>query len=403
MAQDVDNSFGQPALGDIPEYQTLDEKSVQPDGSRIESHDDAHSTGLLSSSHSRDHDALAPSSSTPQMPDGVNVDNGEDGQQFGFKPRTIPGKCASLWRLVFWVANNVSIHTAWVRSFECQEDDDECEAGVTSQLLPSQPDDAMVAQHNHSPYAPSRPNYDYSEQGVTVGETGQVEPRRESRWQTFSRTIAYPRGQGVDEERVTPEWLNENHGDYSEPWRGKHEEGEDIEDPLKKKKRRQIWFKRFHNTLLESPIVPLIFRLMVWCFSLTALALGGSIQHLSQGFVNGQGPSALMAIIVDAVAMVYLVYITVDEYTSKPLGLRSPSAKARLILLDIFFIVFDSANLSLAFESLSTAKGSCTLSEINREIAPKNDSICGRQKALASVLLIALIAWLTTFSISVLR
>ena len=100
MAQDVDNSLGQPTLGEIPEYQTLDEKSVQPDGSpRIGLHDDAGSTGLLSSSHSRDHNALAPTSSLPQMSDSVNVDNGEDGQQFGFKPRTIPGKCASMWYL----------------------------------------------------------------------------------------------------------------------------------------------------------------------------------------------------------------------------------------------------------------------------------------------------------------
>jgi len=124
---------------------------------------------------------------------------------------------------------------------------------------------------------------------------------------------------------------------------------------------------------------------------------------MSSEYVHPQGPSALMAIIVDAVALVYLVYITFDEYTSKPLGLRSPSAKARLILLDIFFIVFDSANLSLAFESLSTVRGSCTFAEVNQEITPKNDAICDRQKALASVLLIALVAWLTTFAISVLR
>lgn len=150
-------------------------------------------------------------------------------------------------------------------------------------------------------------------------------------------------------------------------------------------------------------MVPLIFRLTVWCFSLTALALGGSIQHLSGKYQHPQGPSALMAIIVDAVALVYLVYITFDEYTSKPLGLRSPSAKARLILLDIFFIVFDSANLSLAFESLSTVRGACTMAEVNQEVAPKNDAICDRQIALACVLLIALLAWLTTFSISVLR
>ena len=226
---------------------------------------------------------------------------------------------------------------------------------------------------------------------------------RESRWKTFSRTIQYPREYGNDIQAVTPEWMIENHGDYADPWRGKHLEGDSPEYPLHTKRRREIWFKRFHITLLKSPIVPLILRLTVWCFSLSALALGGSIQHMADEGSHPQGPSALMAIIVDAVALVYLIYITFDEYTSKPLGLRSPSAKARLILLDLVFIVFDSANLSLAFASLSEVTGSCTEAEVNQELDPRNDRICVRQKALASVLLVALLAWLMTFCISVLR
>lgn len=197
--------------------------------------------------------------------------------------------------------------------------------------------------------------------------------------------------------------MNQNLGDYAEPWRGKHLEGDSPEYPLHRSTRREVWFKRFHNSLLRSPMVPMILRLTVWCFSLSALALGGSIQHMSDEGHHPQGPSALMAIIVDAVALVYLVYITFDEYTSKPLGLRSPSAKARLILLDIFFIVFDSANLSLAFASLSEVTGACTEAEVNQELDPRNDGICVRQKALASVLLVALLAWLMTFAISVLR
>lgn len=265
--------------------------------------------------------------------------------------------------------------------------------------MPSQPNDALVAQHNHSPYTTSQ-----TASGLPPrGDSSQEKPvGPESRWKSFSKTIAYPREPGLEEKLVTPEWLEENHGNYTQPWRGQFEPDEDTEDPLKKKRRREIWFKRFHNTLLQSPIVPLVIRLTVWTFSLIALALGGSIQQLSDG-IAPQGPSALMAIIVDAVALVYLVYITWDEYTSKPLGLRSPSAKARLILLDLVFIVFDSANLSLAFESLSSAEGACTEAEINQTVAPKNNDICHRQVALASVLLIALIAWLITFSVSVLR
>ena len=105
--------------------------------------------------------------------------------------------------------------------------------------------------------------------------------------------------------------------------------------------------------------------------------------------------SPVMAIVVDAIALMYIIYITHDEYTGKPLGLRSARAKMRLIFLDLFFIVFDSANLSLAFEAISDSNVPpvCLLGFY----------VCDLQQALASVLLIALIAWMMTFAISVLR
>ncbi|KAH1425514.1 hypothetical protein KXX64_006172 [Aspergillus fumigatus] len=292
---------------------------------------------------------LDASAGASQDIDNAIADIGGNSLELGNKLRTLP---------------------AWIRSYEAAND--EAEASATARLLPPQPGDALVAQHNHSPYTTTRPDYT-GEQGFDE-ETG-LGPRRESRWKSFSKAIAYPLEPGLEEKLVTPEWLNQNHTDFSQPWRGQLEPSEDTEDPLKMKRRRQIWFKRFHRTLLKSPIVPLIFRLTI----------------------------CLMAIIVDAVALVYLIYITWDEYTAKPLGLRSPAAKARLILLDIFFIVFDSANLSIAFESLSTVSGACTLAEINQQISKKNNAICDRQIALACVLLVALLAWLITFSISVLR
>ncbi|KGO74003.1 hypothetical protein PITC_062510 [Penicillium italicum] len=275
---------------------------------------------------------------------------------------------------------------AWIRSVDEPEEDGD-EATATDRLLPSPPNGAFVAQHNHSPYSSSKPQPNHATTKTTNGLFEDESPPvdRESRWVSFSRTIQYPREPGREEQHVTSKWLNENHGDYLQPWRGKHLEGDSPEYPLHSGGRRDIWITRFKKTLLRSPIVPLILRMTVWCFSLSALALGGSIQHMSNEGHRPQGPSSLMAIIVDAVALVYLLYITFDEYTSKPLGLRSPSAKARLLLLDIFFIVFDSANLSLAFASLSEVTGSCTEAEINQTIDPRND------------------AWLMTFSISVLR
>lgn len=106
----------------------------------------------------------------------------------------------------------------------------------------------------------------------------------------------------------------------------------------------------------------------------------------------------MMAIIVDAVAIPYILIITHDEYFSKPLGLRPPVAKLRLVLLDLAFIVFESANLALAFESMTGVDGSC---EAQTDRVRK--AVCHRSMSLASVLLVALIAWLFTFTISMFR
>jgi hypothetical protein len=105
-----------------------------------------------------------------------------------------------------------------------------------------------------------------------------------------------------------------------------------------------------------------------------------------------------MAIVVDVVAIPYIVYFTWDEYTGKPLGLRSPKAKIRLVLLDLFFIIFESANISLAFATLTDEKGTCRAGP-----TPRNAVICVRVKALCGILMVALIAWTLTFSISIFR
>ena len=122
------------------------------------------------------------------------------------------------------------------------------------------------------------------------------------------------------------------------------------------------------------PLVPLIFRITVFTTSLIALGLSGSIHHLSNNYRYDQNASATMAIVVDVVAIPYILYITWDEYTGKPLGLRSPKAKIRLVLLDLFFIIFESANLALAFAALTDDDGSCRPGPENGP----NNIVCGR-------------------------
>jgi hypothetical protein len=105
-----------------------------------------------------------------------------------------------------------------------------------------------------------------------------------------------------------------------------------------------------------------------------------------------------MAIVVDVVAMPYIGYITWDEYTGKPLGLRSPKAKMRLLLLDLLFIVFESANLSLALGSLTDGARICDDGYNGTDYG-----ICSRVRTLSAFLLIALVAWILTFNVSIFR
>lgn len=286
--------------------------------------------------------------------------------------------------------------------FPLEEDDEDAQA--TSRLLPRPPIGAQLAQHNHTPSATGdhRPPLLHSSDDVVRdwrAENAESSANgTESRWKSFARVSAHPPAAQDRVERVTTEWLQEHGPDYSRPW---HASAEDAEKAGHAK--RKAWWKRFQRTVLRNPMVPLVIRLTLWSFSLIAMALALSIRSTSINSKVRGGASTIMAISIDAVALVYILYITYDEYSGKPLGLRSAKAKMRLIFLDLFFIVFDSANLSLAFGSISDVQGPCRGGEVNGAITLRDHGLCARQLALASVLLVALIAWLMTFSISVLR
>ena len=286
------------------------------------------------------------------------------------------------------------------------ENDEELATEIRS--LPDLPE-AQVAQHNSTPSSrhlfrsdpPRGRLWDHAREWTPPLPSGAVTGTG-SRWRAFKDASAYSAISADGGQIVDEEWLRQYGADYSRSWLAKDENGDMEKNPgcdLRYKAKRRAWYIRAQRTILRNSMVPLFIRMNVWVFSAVALTLAASIHVITDHqnkirALNGQErihktPSTDMAIIVDAVAMVYLLYITYDEYTGKPLGLRPAKAKMRLILLDLFFIVFESANLSLAFVSIE---------KVNWD-----NEICSRQRALASVLLIALIAWLTTFSISAMR
>ncbi|TID26832.1 hypothetical protein E6O75_ATG01325 [Venturia nashicola] len=140
---------------------------------------------------------------------------------------------------------------------------------------------------------------------------------------------------------------------------------------------KSFWIKR---VLLKNAFVPLFFRLIQLVTSIIATALSGNIFH-SPGCTNGA--TTFMTLIVGVLAILFTSYQAKDEFTSKPIGLRKASTKLTLILIDLFFIMFMSANVSLAWAALW--------------------SDCAKQAGIVGVLMFGLLAWLLGFIISLYR
>jgi len=322
----------------------------------------------------------------------------------------------------------------WIDSYE--EGEEILKTQPTDRLL-SSPSRVHAPQHQYAPSNPPRrmsqdgyiDTYDDVSHGVTEkkpetgffgGHKDPVKGRKwdharegdpvimqsgvfptSSPWRMYIKSSMYGPALEEDGKQVDEEFLQQQTPGYQKPWRGDLEGGDDPEKLsglLHNKKQRKSMMQRLQHILLMHPLIPLVFRITVLTTSVIALGLSASVHHLSLKYSYSQNPSTTMAIVVDVVAIPYILYITWDEYTGKPLGLRSPKAKIRLVLLDLFFIIFESANLSLAFGALTDDNGSCRKGNNG-----SNDIICGRVRALCGILMVALIAWSQTFAVSIFR
>ncbi|KAL6704050.1 hypothetical protein ACN47E_008814 [Coniothyrium glycines] len=291
----------------------------------------------------------------------------------------------------------------WVQTAD--EDDN---ADATSYLLPRTPVSARPASHHYMPTpkssVPGR-KFDHIREGAPVTLSTPVSDSA-SKWKQFTQASDLDRPVSSRGQIVDDDWMKDNMPDLEQKWEPIDDGGD--EEKIKgfwlfntaKRRRRLV---RFHKTLMNHPMVPAFVRVLVLVFSILALSLAASIFRHSESKGCTNNSSTWMAILVDIVAVLYTVYITYDEYTSKPLGLRSHNAKMSLIFLDLAFIVFESANLSLAFQALTDDKWACVDGNPTSQACPYTRSICQRQKGLTATLMIALFAWLGTFTISTLR
>jgi hypothetical protein len=169
---------------------------------------------------------------------------------------------------------------------------------------------------------------------------------------------------------------------------------------------KKDWKPKLFESIRTNSHFPLFFRVISLALSSVVLGLSARIVRVTERFDISQQPSPLMAVIVQSVSILYLFYITYDEFTSQPLGLRNPRAKIRLIMLDLIFIIFSSANLALSFQSLFDNRWVCKISE---GVATKDadalfdSNLCDKVKALTAFLFLTLAVWCINFSISVFR
>jgi hypothetical protein len=208
-----------------------------------------------------------------------------------------------------------------------------------------------------------------------------------------SRWVSYIRSSGAPQRNLTPaqrELADSIWAAYDEK-RTRAADEESLLSRQPRHARRDAFLRRVQKSLMRSPFAPLFFRIFIMITSVIALGLASDIYGNSRACKDNS--THTVAIVVNTIAIPYTLYITWDEFFSRPIGLRRPRSKLRLLTLDLVFIIFDSANLSLAFDA-------GTNPDYNFR---QPDQKCKEQWGLVSVLCVALVAWTSTFLLSLFR
>lgn len=159
---------------------------------------------------------------------------------------------------------------------------------------------------------------------------------------------------------------------------------------------RKTWIEQIQGIILYNRVLPLIFRILLVTLCCCALGMACTIFTGTRKYSEfGQEPLTIMAICVQLIALAYLLYIAYDEFTGKPLGLRNALDKLLYIMLDLVFIIFSLANVSLAFNTLYDSRWVCR-EDISGRV-PVVRSICRRQRALTGFLVMVIFFWLVNF------
>lgn len=150
--------------------------------------------------------------------------------------------------------------------------------------------------------------------------------------------------------------------------------------------RRKTLAFRLKRMILLSPLLPPIIRLIALSMSLGSLGLATEL--LRRDELHSLRSQAVASIVIDSLAIPYILYMMYDEFTGLPLGLRSAVEKASLTLIDVLFIILKAVSTALALQT--------------RELQGNGNS-WNNYSAYLGLLVCAVVAWIFTFVIMLFR
>ncbi|KAG5941329.1 hypothetical protein E4U59_001801 [Claviceps monticola] len=229
-----------------------------------------------------------------------------------------------------------------------------------------------------------------SAEPVIVSQYRPVPPQGAISWHDFVRSSSWGRMTNEESHIVDYETLNKLQPTFNSGIKVQYHH---FDGRAKDNRSAAHYPQRIWNAIMRHPLSPLIFRLAVMITSVLALGLSARIYQLEidANETDAERTQSVVAVVVDCVAIPYIGYMMWDEFTGKPLGLRSAMSKVSLILLDLFFIIFKSASTTLAFETL--------IYHGTRQAS----SLTNLSKALAAFQFLGLLSWSMTFAVNVFR
>lgn len=216
---------------------------------------------------------------------------------------------------------------------------------------------------------------------------------REDQRSLASSEYSAPQQAAYRDSRVDSKLLQ--YQDLNGTWTNYLEKDRSVESD--RARRFAAYQRTFYKLVQSNPFLPFTLRGTVFVFSVVGLGLAAKIYVKTNDttYEVSQQPSVIMALVVLTVALVYLTYSTYDEFFGQPLGLRSSTSKMTFVMVDLVFIIFASANLALAFNTLYDQKWVCQMET--------GATACDRQQDLVGVLFVSLCFWVITFGVSIYR